>query len=263
VLEILNIIQVPLMPLTMSLPRIMMVFWVLPFMSDGIFMNIIRSAFVFSLALMALPVVSEEFTPEKISLVMIVFIIIKEAAIGLILGYLASVPFWVAAGVGSIVDTQRGASVASLFTPFFRGQVSPMGILLIQFFTTMFFISGGFLIMMGTIYQSYVLWPITQFFPNMDMSSVEFFSGQLHLILYLIVLLAAPMTILMFVIDFSMGLINRFVPQLQVFFLALPIKGTTAIFVMTLYIPALSRYLNDKFFEFSLSLDMLNRLFGN
>ncbi len=262
-LEIIENVHVPLMPLVMSLPRIMMVFWVLPFLSEGIFFGVIRSAFVFSLAILIIPVITPEFTANRISLIMVFFIIVKEVAIGLILGFLVSIPFWVAAGVGSIVDTQRGASISSLFTPFFRGQASPLGILFIQFVTTLFLISGGFLVMMRTIYESYIFWPVTQFFPNMDMSSVQFFSGQMHHMLYLVVLLAAPMTILMFVIDFSMGLINRFVPQLQVFFLALPIKGITAIFVLTVYMSALGRYFNDEFLSFSSSLQMLDTIFGN
>lgn len=38
-------------------------------------------------------------------------------------------------------------------------------------------------------------------------------------------------------------MISRFAPQLQVFFLAMPIKSAVAVLVLALYIPFLAQYL--------------------
>ena len=39
---------------------------------------------------------------------------IKESFLGLVLGFLCAIPFWIVEGIGFIVDNQRGASMAAV-----------------------------------------------------------------------------------------------------------------------------------------------------
>jgi type III secretion protein T len=52
----------------------------------------------------------------------------------------------------------------------------------------------------------------------------------------LVVLFSAPVLIMMLLAEIGLALASRFTPQLQVFFLAMPIKTGIALFVLVLYI---------------------------
>jgi type III secretion protein T len=43
------------------------------------------------------------------------------------------------------------------------------------------------------------------------------------------------MLLICFLVDFGMGLMNRFAPQLNVFFLAMPVKSGLSMALMTVY----------------------------
>ena len=51
---------------------------------------------------------------------------------------------------------------------------------------------------------------------------------------------AAPAVLLLALIDLGFGLVNRVVPQLNVFFFTMPIKGALAALMIALYLSYLS-----------------------
>jgi type III secretion protein T len=115
---------------------------------------------------------------------------------------------------------------------------------------TLLFVSGGIFALFDGLYASYVLWPPATYFPHLDLSHAEFFLGQLDNLMYLIVFLAAPIIICMFVAELGLALIGRFAPQLNVFFLAMPIKSGIAIFVLAIYLYLLMEYFTSNYTAF-------------
>ena len=61
-------------------------------------------------------------------------------------------------------------------------------------------------------------------------------------LVHIAVLLSAPAIVAMFLAEIGLALISRFVPQLDVFFLAMPIKSALAILVLLVYLPTLFDY---------------------
>jgi succinate dehydrogenase cytochrome b556 subunit len=55
----------------------------------------------------------------------------KEAIIGLVLGYVAAIPFWTMEAIGFVVDNQRGASMAATVNPMTGHDTSPLGMLVL------------------------------------------------------------------------------------------------------------------------------------
>ena len=49
----------------------------------------------------------------------------------------------------------------------------------------------------------------------------------------------------MFMVEFGLGLVGRFAPQLNVFFLAMPIKSGVAIFMLILLIGLIFEYFDE------------------
>lgn len=58
----------------------------------------------------------------------------------------------------------------------------------------------------------------------------------------LAILLSAPVMFAMFLAEIGLALVSRFVPQLQVFFLAMPIKSGLAMFILAIYTVLLFDY---------------------
>ncbi len=53
----------------------------------------------------------------------------------------------------------------------------------------------------------------------------------------LLLIISGPMIIVMFLSEIGLAMISRFAPQLQVFFLAMPIKSAVGVFMLILYLP--------------------------
>jgi type III secretion protein T len=247
--------------LILSVPRIMTAIWLLPILSQQIFPATVRTAFVFSLALVIFPAIYTEVPAGGFGIFDALVLAIKEIFIGLLIGFLFALPFWLTTAVGYIIDKQRGAFSASLFFPVVGAQVSPLGILFTQAVATLFFVSGGFLVMLKSLYYSYLMWPLTSVFPKINQAGLDFLISQFQWFAYTMLILAAPAAILMFLIDFSMGILNRFVPQLNVFFLSMPIKSLCAGLILIVYVPSLFGFFDEHFYTlFSLVQSMLRIL---
>jgi type III secretion protein T len=166
---------------------------------------------------------------------MVLFIICKEAFIGFALGYAIALPIWAFEAVGFLIDNQRGASIAATLNPLTGNDSSPLGILFNQAFIVFFLISGGFTLMLGILYDSYRLWPVLEWAPTLRPESIPVLLGQLDHFMSLAMLYGAPVIVAMFLSELGLALVSRFVPQLQVFFLAMPIKSALALLVLILY----------------------------
>lgn len=244
----------------LGLPRLYLVFTIMPIFSKRLLGGaMIRNGVVLSLAVFLFPI-NQGTLPLELSLVQYFSILIKEAVLGLTLGLVATIPFWVAEGVGFFIDNQRGAAMASSVNPMLGEQTSPLGIFLSQVFITLFVISGALVAFIFILMESYIIWPVGSLLPNFLAGIDHYVFAQLDLLTKTIVIFAAPVIIAMFIAEFSLGLISRFAPQLNVFFLAMPIKSAIGFLVLVIYmrmfighITAMSDDLPDKLFEFMTS----------
>ncbi|MEW4561519.1 type III secretion system export apparatus subunit SctT [Bremerella sp. JC770] len=227
----------------LSVTRITMASLVVPFLGGETIQLPVRASIIASLGLVLFPIIAPTIPSGTISPFTFVAIFIKEATLGLLYGYMASKIFWVALGVGLVVDNQRGASIAEAFDPSINEQVSPLGQFTLQSMIALFYTSGGFLLFLAGLFESYAAWPVFDFFPIFNEGFVDFFLHQVDQVVKLTVVLAAPLMITLFVTEFGLGLINRFAPQLNVFFLAMPIKSLVAFVVLIFYLPYFLDYL--------------------
>jgi type III secretion protein T len=249
-----------LLALALSMARIMAAFSVLPFMSTQLISGVIRNSIVLSFALVVYPVVAPTLPHEPMSLPFLAMILGKEIIIGVLLGFLAGIIFWVAESVGFFIDNQRGAAMASLMDPLYGSQTSPLGSMFLQMVTVLFFTCGGFLILLSGLFESFRLWPVFSFFPHFGKGFSLFFLEKADLLMQLTVILAAPIIIAVFAAEFGLGLINRFAPQLNVFFLSMPIKSGIASLLLVLYLSFLVYYFKGNFGEMKTLLHFLGNV---
>jgi len=196
----------------------------------------IRNGIVGAMALFLFPVVSNQVPAESLGVIIMFSIILKEVFIGMMIGFIATIPFWALEAAGFFMDNQRGASMASSLNPMSGSESSPMGILFSQTFTTIYIIGGIFLIKLKSVFLSYDVWPVFSFYPELKHNTTLFILNQFDQIITLAVWLAAPIIICMFITEFGIALISRSAPQLNVFILAMPIKSAVAVAILTIYV---------------------------
>lgn len=246
---------------TFCLPRLLAAFMIMPIFTKEVLPGLVRNGVVVGLALFIYPIATVNAPGEAFTAINGFAILIKEVVIGMLIGYSAAAMFWAIESTGFFIDNQRGATMASSIDPLTGSQTSPLGIFLVQALTVVFFVSGGFLLFLGALYKSYQLWPIFSFFPVLNLDAVPYLLGILDRLMGLAVLLAAPMIITMFMAEFSLGLISRFAPQLNVFFLAMPVKSAVGIFILVLAIGLMLGYLSNELRSLPMQFIQLDRLF--
>lgn len=214
------------------------------FFSSQYLTGIVRRAIILALSLIVLPRFYQEgnMLLYKDQLMFFGFAL-KEVLLGIIIAWLTNFIFYVAQCVGFLIDTQRGASMASMFDPLSNSQTSPLGDFLLKFTMIIAFICGAFLGIMELLYFSFEKIPIFSNITLFQSWGTNFFNIQVGSQLFeKILLLGGPVFFLLFLAEFGLGLVTRFAPQLNVFFLAMPIKSELAMFFFILYLSYLVRY---------------------
>jgi len=229
-------IQTFVFALMMTQARILPMFIVLPLFNSQILPGMLRFGLAAGFGLIAVPVLVPQMPAiADLSPALLLPLLLKEAFIGFVLGYVASVPFWIFEAVGFFVDNQRGASIASTLNPLTGNNSSPLGILFNQAYIVFFLLAGGFVLLLGVLYDSFAIWSPLQWSPHLTTESAILMLELLDRLVRMAFLLAAPALLAMFLSELGLALVSLFVPQFQVFFIAIPIKSALAVLVMILY----------------------------
>ena len=238
-------VQSFLLALAWSMPRTLALFVPIPIFPRSVIPGMLRLGLAAGLGLMVAPSLIGQVGALRLEGVQIGLLVVKEAFIGFVLGCLFAVPFWALEASGFLIDNQRGASIASTLNPLTGDDSSPLGILFNQAFIVFFFLSGGFLLMLDVFSESFRLWNVFSWTPHLRAESMPVLIHQILRLVELALLLSAPVIVAMFLAEMALALVSRFVPQLQVFFMAMPIKSALAFFVLVIYAATMFDYTRD------------------
>ncbi len=219
--------------LVLTMPRLLAVFMVVPFFSGSMISGLVRNGILLTIALFLAPMVVDTAPVLTLSSWMLVA---KEALIGILLGLGFGMFIWAIQSVGDLVDFMTGSSNASFFDPVAGHETGPTGRFLSWLAIALFVASGGLLAMIGVIMESYRLWPVDAFLPDMGNVLEEFAVRQGDTLFQWIVKLVAPVMVVLFLVDLGLGLVGRAAPQLNVFVFAQPLKSLLAVLVMVLWL---------------------------
>ena len=198
--------------------------------------GLLRAGVVLSLSLPLLPdVVGQVEAAESLGPGRIAALVLKEALIGVVLGLAFALPFWTVEAAGEVLDFYRGASMAYLIDPGGTDEASLLGTLFSLIMMAIFFLIGGFYMVVEGLYHSYAFWPILDLAPSFEASSFTFFLHLLDSIFRLGLVFAGPLLIAMFLGDLALALVNRFAPNLNVFDLSLSIKNLILLMILPIY----------------------------
>ena len=212
-------------------------FMICPAMSETMVSGIARKAVILALSSFMVPSVMKAMPAGDMGALFVCLLMLKEIFIGLLFGFFAAMPFWIAEGVGNFIDNQRGATMGEVFSPLNGSQVSVFGVFFSQMASTVFFAGGAIFAFLGALYGSYRLYPVFGAPLSFAEGAAEGAIASLDSLVEAIFVLAAPAVIIMFLATLGLGLVNRTAPQLNVFFLSMPVKSALGIAILVVYLP--------------------------
>lgn len=209
-----------------------------PLFSAGALPLSVRASIIAGLAVCLLPMqgLGNMQALAQLSAVSAVTLLLKEVALGFVLGWVGSAGFWAVHAAGAIIANQAGLSMAFTIDPLQGEEDSLVGGFLVQVLSIVFLASGGLLLLLGVLYESFGVWPVNALAPRINpVLWLDAGIQVIRLMSELALRVAAPFVLLMLLVEVSLGLLGRYAPQLNVFFLALPIKAAILVVLLLVY----------------------------
>src|SRR3982074_2773429 len=232
-----------------GLPRIVAAFMVLPLLTGANMPSLVRNSFFVSLAILIYPVAGATAAAADHNAAQVLWplLIVKELFIGALFGFMFSSVFWAVSAAGNLIDTKVGSNFAATVDPLQGHEASLTGALHTQLTNWLFMSSGAFTLFLGLLMKSYALWPIPEMLPRAAPLGESLIIDDFASLLTLALLLSAPALVVLSLLDLSLGLVNRYAQQLNVFALTMPLKAWVATWIVLLslgtFVEVITRHL--------------------
>ena len=163
--------------------------------------------------------------------------LIKELLIGMILGFLAAIPFFIAQMAGGLIDHQRGSASLQVTDPTTQSQTGPIGLLYNYVLIAIFFSLNGPFLFLDAVAASYQLIPVDSLvnatFFSLKTPFAKMVIRLFAKVMNLAIQLSAPALVGILLTDMFLGIANRLAPQVQIVFLGMSLKSWIGIALMT------------------------------
>lgn len=220
----------------------------LPGIGERMIPGRIRLSFALFLALLILPL-ARPLIPTATTPAALVGILIGEIAVGLVLGLAARMVVAAMQIAGTIVAQQLGLSFAMTIDPSLGGQDASVANFLSLLGVTLVFATDLHHLAIGAVRDSYMLLPPVGVPEPGDAAALAV--GAVGRGFALALKIAAPFIAFAFLLNLGLGILSRLMPQMQVFFLGLPLTIGVGMLVllaalglmMALYLGELGRFL--------------------
>lgn len=216
----------------------------------------IRLVFALSLTVLIFPVVSGQFGALPEGLLAALWLFVFELMIGFFFGMTVRLLLSILAFAGTVIAYQSGLAFAQNVDPSQGTQGALFGNFLIITAITMIFATEMHHLMIAGMVMSYDILPPGIIIPIGDMAQVVLRTVAETFVVGLQI--SAPFLLFGFVFYFGLGLLARLMPQLQVFFIAMPLNNMLGFVMFALLMGAMllwfidhyERTLNALFFAF-------------
>ncbi|HTQ14865.1 MAG TPA: flagellar biosynthetic protein FliR [Rhizomicrobium sp.] len=172
-------------------------------------------------------------------------LVFQEVTAGLLVGAMARIIMSALSVTGFLIATQTGLSYAQQVDPTMDQQSVVIGNFFSLLGAVLIFATNLHHLAIGAVAGSYSMIPPGAALPTGDMAelTVRLVSGSFLLGLQL----AAPFLVFGFAVNAAMGLLARLMPQLQVFFIAMPVNILAGFLLMLLLLGSMMTIFLDYF----------------
>ncbi len=195
----------------------------MPGIGDGFVPPKSRLLFTLAMCFIITPILSSNLPPIPTSTMALILLIMSEAFIGLFIGIVMRLMISALSVAGSIASVQAGLSNAMLFDPTSNAQGSIIGAIYSSLGVTLILVTDMHHFMLSSAINSYMLMPATDGFPDIA-STTEVIVNVINIAFKVGVQIALPFIIVVTLMQIGLGLLGRLMPQMQIFFVAMPVQ---------------------------------------
>ncbi|WP_373481564.1 flagellar biosynthetic protein FliR [Acetobacterium sp.] len=163
--------------------------------------------------------------------------------IGIVIGFIMSMFLSVFQLGGELIDMQMGLSMASMYDPATKANISVTGNLLTSMYILIFFISNAHLALFTVVIKSFQVIPLG--IGQISEQVGVFFIELMYYIFVYAVQLAIPIIVTEIIAEFAVGILMRLVPNINVFVINIQIKVIIGLIVVFTLIPALANFMTQ------------------
>lgn len=243
-------------------------------LNDIVQANLLAFLFVFmrvGTALMVMPGIGDSFVPPQTRLLFAVafsflltpflsamlpsareaagnfsLLFISEALIGIFIGTVMRVMLSALDTAGSIISIQTGFSNASIFNPATASQGTLFGTLYSALGVALLFMTNMHHVMLAALVDSYQAFPVKEGIPGAETLS-EAIGRTLGAAFSVGVRMAMPFIVVGTLVQAGFGVLGRLMPQIQVFFLAMPVQIFLSLVIFSMALSAGMLYWIDAY----------------
>ncbi|MDZ5473467.1 flagellar biosynthetic protein FliR [Bacillus sp. 31A1R] len=162
-------------------------------------------------------------------------LIIKEALVGIMIGFIAYLILAAIQIAGGFIDFQMGFAIANVIDPQTGAQSPLMGQYLYTIALFFLLVVNGHHLMIDGIYYSYQFISLDQaWIPFGKESMIEYILKAFSSMFMIALQMSLPVVGSLFLVDVALGIVARTVPQLNVFVVGLPVKIGVSFIVLIL-----------------------------
>ncbi|MCW2924985.1 MAG: flagellar biosynthetic protein FliR [Thermoleophilia bacterium] len=224
--------------------RLSGLFLIAPVFSSSMIPGRIKVMVLFALGATLTPIVTNGAPKVPTDILDLTLSIGTEALIGLALGFSVSIVFTAVQVGASLLDTSIGFSMANIIDPLNNAQASVLGGFYSLVATLAFLAVNGHQWMLAGFKRSYDTVGMGVR-PDLEHMLHNLFStfGQLFAMAFQI---AAPVLMTLLLVDVVLGIVARVVPQMNVFFVGIPLKIGVGLVAVIIALPTFTGFLESR-----------------
>jgi flagellar biosynthetic protein FliR len=183
--------------------------------------------------------------------------VVAQVALGVIVGFTASLVFVSIQFAGELIDLQIGFAIANVINPSTQQSVTIIGELELAIATLIFLATNAHLLLIQGIAGSFNLVPLP--FINLDPSVMNNAVSFLSLALVNVFRIAAPPAAALFMTNVSLSFMARVAPQMNVFVIGFPLQIGIGLTVLGISLSLLGVVGPDLFHDVARQMDAIMR----
>ena len=215
--------------------RVLGIFTAAPVFSHAHLPTQVKLALAVMISAALLPVVHAPDPRIGESVLLLGAAAVKEAIVGLILGYVATLAFVAIQLAGEVADIQIGFGFASIADPLLNTHTSLIGQFQYIVATLLFLVANGHHLVLSALVRSFELVPLDGFvFHALLAGRILGILGDLFVVGMTI---GAPVLLAVFLADLGLGVVGRAMPQMNLMVVGFPIKTFIGLSMLIVALP--------------------------
>jgi len=213
----------------------------MPGLGDSFVNPQVRLMFALSFCFILTPVLAGSLPPMPSTTPGLILLLLAEGFIGIFIGTVMRIMMSMLDTAGSTISIQAGFANALVFNPSTATQGSLIGALYSMTGVTLLLVANLHHFLLAAVVDSYTLFPANGGMPDMGSVS-EIITRAVSVAFRTGVQMALPFIVVGLLVHIGFGLLGRLMPQVQIFFLALPVQILMSLLILSIVFSACMIY---------------------